>query len=58
MITHSSLLIWIDNGARGKRCDMDNARMGELREQRINTREKVGNATDLELLQKTFDRMK
>ena len=26
-----------DNGARGKRCDMDKARTGELREKRINT---------------------
>ena len=55
------------NRARGKRCEMDEARTGELRAQRINalqkkwvdsTREKLGQPTDLQLLQKTFDRMK
>ena len=55
------------NRARGKRCEMDEARTGELRAQRINalekkwvdqTREKLGQPSDLALLQKTFDRMK
>lgn len=62
-----------ENEARGKRCDMDAARQGERWEVRINgdvrvnalakkwvdsTREKLGQPTDLQLLQKTFDRMK
>ena len=56
-----------ENGARGKRCDMDAARQGERWEARINgdvrvnrfySREKLGQPSDLQLLQKTFDRMK
>jgi hypothetical protein len=47
------------NGARGKRCDVDKRSAAES--QAVGTSsQKVGNApdSDLELLQKTFDRMK
>jgi len=45
------------NGARGKRCDMDKRSAAESRG--VGTpSQKVGNASDLDLLQKTFDRMK
>lgn len=49
-----------ENGARGERCDMDPAHQGERGEVRINwaVRVKLGQPSDLQLLQKTFDRMK
>ncbi len=55
------------NRASGRSARWTGSPKGELREQRINalekkwidtTREKVGHASDLQLLQKTFDRMK
>ena len=44
-----------------ERCDMDSARQGERRggaNQLGSSSQKLGNPSDLELLQKTFDRMK
>jgi len=45
------------NGARGKQCDMDKRSAAESRDAGTSS-QKAGNATDLEILQKTFDRMK
>ena len=45
------------NGAGGKQCDMDKRSAAESRD--VGTpSQKLGNPTDLQLLQKTFDRMK
>ena len=45
------------NGAGGKQCDMDKRSAAASRE--VGTpSQKTGGASDLELLQKTFDRMK
>ncbi len=55
------------NGARGKRCDIDGQPKASEGFERVNavekkwidsTRERLGQPSDLQLLQKTFDRMK
>jgi hypothetical protein len=57
MISVDCFLLRQVNGASGKQCDMDKRSAATSREVGTSS-QKIGSASDVEILQKTFDRMK